>query len=130
MLGPVKRLLLLALTAFAAWYGWNHYASLRSAGASEVVVVNHSGQAIERLRVRVADQALVVETLENGAQAKLPLRCERDGAFSLIWQVRSGMGDHTWTGGQFVHGPIRLSHRFEFLDQDGVIWSSERLAGR
>ena len=123
----MKRLLLLALVAFAAWYGWNHYAELRRGGASEVVVVNHSGQAIERLRIRVADQVVVVETLENGAQAKQSLRCERDGAFSLLWQVRGSMGDHTWTGGQFVHGPIGASHRFEFHEQDGVIWSSERL---
>jgi hypothetical protein len=126
----VKRLLFLALVAFAAWYGWNHYAELRSGGASEVLVVNHSGQAIERLRIRVADQALVVETLENGAQAKQSLHCERDGVFSLVWEVRGSMGDHMWKGGQFVHGPIRLSHRFEFLPQDGVIWSSERPAKR
>jgi hypothetical protein len=126
----VKRLLLVALVAFAAWYGWNHYATLRQAGAHQVVVVNHSGQAIERLRIRVADRGLVVETLENDAQAKLPLRCERDGAFTLVWQVRGRMGEQEWTGGQFVRGPILLLHRFEFRDQDGVIWSSERLPAR
>ena len=126
----MKRLLLVALVAFAAWYGWNHYATLRQAGAHQIVVINHSGQAIERLRIRVGDRGLVVETLENGAQAKLPFRCEHDGPFSLVWQVRGRMGEPEWSGGQFTHGPLLFLYRFEFRDEDGVISSSERLPAR
>ena len=124
----MKQLLFLALIAFAAWYGWHHYAELRQLGSHQVIVVNHSGHAIERLRIQAGGQTVVVETLEDGATAKQPLKAERDTPFDLVWQVRSTMGERTWTGGAFSHGPILMAYHFDFREGDGVIWSSERLA--
>jgi len=109
----MKQLLFIALVAFAAWYGWHHYAELRQGGSHQILVVNHSGHAIE--------------TLEDGAQAKQPFKCDKDGPFALDWQVRDLMGQRMWNGGVFVHGPILLQHKFEFRDADGVIWSSQPL---
>jgi len=123
----MKQLLFIALVAFAAWYGWHHYAELRQGGSHQILVVNHSGHAIERLRISVGDQTVVVETLEDGAQAKQPFKCDKDGPFALDWQVRDLMGQRMWNGGVFVHSPILLQHKFEFRDADGVIWSSQPL---
>ena len=124
----MTRLLLLALIVFAAWYGWHHYAELRETGSNQVIAVNHTGRTIERLRISVGDRTVVVESLADGAQAKQPFKCERDGAFSLVWELKGIMGEKMWSGGTFAHGPILLAHRFEFRERDGVIWSSERLA--
>jgi len=124
----MKRLLFFALVVFAAWYGWHHYSDLRQAGSHQVIVVNRSGHAIERLRIQAGGQTVVVETLEDGATAKQPFKAQKDTPFDLIWQVRSTMGERTWTGGNFSHGPILLAYRFEFREGDGVIWSSEKLA--
>ena len=124
----MTRLLLLALIAFAAWYGWHHYAELRQTGSNQVIAVNHTGRTIERLRISVGDQTVVVESLADGAQAKQPFKCDRDGSFQLVWELKGIMGEKMWSGGTFAHGPILLAHRFEFRERDGVIWSSERLA--
>jgi hypothetical protein len=124
----MKQLLFIALVVFAAWYGWHHYAELRQMGSHQVIVVNHSGKAIERLRITAGGQTVVVETLEDGATAKQPFKSEKDSPFELDWQVRGVMGDRTWSGGNFSHGPILLAYHFDFRDGDGVIWSSEKLA--
>ena len=124
------RLLFFALVVFAAWYGWHHYAELRRAGSHDVLVVNRSGRAIERLRIVAGDETMVVEVLEDGAQTHRPLRTTRDGVFSLEWSSRGVMGLRQWTGGSFSHGPVVMNYRFEFHGEDGVIWSSERKAAR
>ena len=124
----MKRLLLFAFVALAAWYGWKHQDLLRSHGDHEVVAVNRSGHAIERLRVMVGDQAFAIETLEDGSTQREPLRCDHDGPFRLEWQVRGEVGERNWSGGGFSHGPVLMRHRFEFTEGDGVIWSSERIA--
>ena len=123
----MTRLLLLALIAFAAWYGWHHYAELRQTGSNQVIAVNHTGRTIERLRISVGAQTVVVESLADGAQAKQPFKCDRDGSFQLVWELKGIMGEKMWSGGTFAHGPILLAHRFEFRERDGVIWSSEKL---
>lgn len=123
----MKRLLLFALVAAAAWYGWKNQDELRARGSNQIVAVNHSGRAIERVRIAVAGQALAIESLEKDATAKLPLKSERDGQFELFWNVRGIDGDKHWSGGAFNHGPILMRHRLEFVDGDGVVWMSERL---
>ena len=124
----MKRLLFFALVAFAAWYGWHHYAELRQSGSHDLLVVNRSGHAIERLRIIAADQTEVVESLENGADTKRSLRPLKDGTFELDWSFRGVLGEHQWRGGTFSHGPLMMRYRFEFRGDDGVIWSSERKA--
>ena len=124
----MTRLLMIALIVFAAWYGWHHYTELRQTGSNQVIAVNHTGRTIERLRISVGAQTVVVESLADGAQAKQPFKCDRDGSFQLVWELKGIMGEKMWSGGTFAHGPLLLAHRFEFREKDGVIWSSERLA--
>jgi hypothetical protein len=123
----MKRLLFLALVVFAAWYGYHHYKELRQEGSHQVIAVNHTGHVMERLRISVGDQTVVVESLENGATAKQAFKYDHDGPFQLTWQLRDVMGDRAWTGGTFAHGPILLAHTFDFREGDGVIYSSQRL---
>jgi hypothetical protein len=124
----MMRWLFFALVAFAAWYGWHHYADLRQAGSHQLIIVNHTGHAIERLRLKVGEQVVVVETLENGAQTKLPFRYDHDGMFQAVWELRGVMGEKSWSGGTFSHGPVLFTHRFDFREDNGVIWSSDKLA--
>jgi|SRR5262252_7027925 len=121
----MKRLLLLALIAFAAWYGWKHYAELKRGGSHDIVVSNRSGHEIDRLRVTAGDQTVVVETLADGADRREPFRADRDGAFSLVWQASNSLGEKQWSGGRFTHGPLLMEYRFEFHGDDGVIWSTQ-----
>lgn len=120
------RLLLLLLVVGAAWYGWKKQDVWRDHGAHELVALNRSGRAIERLRIHIGGQAYAMETIENGASERIPLRCEHDGAFRLDWQIRGIDGEKHWEGGGFTAGPVLMRHRFEFTNDYGVIWSSER----
>jgi hypothetical protein len=126
----MKRLFLFALVAVAAWYGWKHHDELRSRGAHEIVIVNHSGRAVERVRLAVAGQEFAIETLDPNATRVLPLRSEQDGEFSLDWNVHGVEGERHWSGGGFTHGPVLMRHRLEFTDDNGVVWSSEGIAGK
>src|SRR5262249_31319805 len=105
----MKRLLLLALIAFAAWYGWKHYAELRRGGSHDVVLVNHSGHPIERLRFWGAAKPLVGETRGAGGERHEPLRASHDGTFTLVWSANNAQGENNWTGGQFTHGPMLMT---------------------
>ena len=126
----MKRLLFLALVAFAAWYGWHHYSELREAGSHDLVLVNRTGRALERLRIVTGDQTAVVEVLEDGATTHRPIKSERDGLFDLYWNQRGVMGDRSWHGGVFTHGPLLMTYRFEFRGVDGVIFTSEKKANQ
>jgi len=119
------RLLIFALVVAAAWYGWKHQASLRVPEGHEVVVVNHSGRELERIRVSAGGQTVVVETLADGATVRQPLRARGDGPFKLVWSSNSKVGEREWKGGVLAQGPALLSHRFEFDNQERVTWTSK-----
>lgn len=122
----MARWLLLLLVVGAAWYGWRRQDEWRSQGAHELVALNRSGRAIERLRIKIGDQTFAMEVIENGASETLPVRCEHDGIFNLVWNVRGVDGEKRWRGGGFTAGPVLMRHRFEFTGGNGVIWSSEQ----
>jgi len=124
----MKQLLFIALIAFAAWYGYHHYKELQQQGPAQVVAVNHTGHRMERLRISVGDNTVVVESLENGATAQQPFKCEHDGPFNLTWQLGDVLGERSWNGGIYAHGPLVLAHTFDFREGDGVIYSSQKLA--
>ena len=63
----MKNLILFAVIAFAAWYGWTHYEQFKGKGQNEVVVTNQSAHAVDRLRIQIAQRTEVVEHLEAGA---------------------------------------------------------------
>ena len=119
------RLLVFGLLVVAAWYGWKHQAALRTPEAHEVVVVNHSGRDLERIRVRAGGQTVVVETLADGATVRQPLRARGEGSFKLVWSSSRQMGEREWSGGVLARGPALLTHRFEFDSQERVSWTSK-----
>ncbi len=121
----MKRLLLLGLVAAAIWYGWKTFPGLTTSRANDVEVINHSGRAVLRLRISVADQTVVVETLEDGATTHVPLRSEREGPFHVIWASRGVLGEREWSGGSFTGGPTLHRYRFEFGTDGSVMCSSE-----
>lgn len=110
-----------------ALYGWIQTSRARR-GAHEVVAVNRSGRPIEALDIRVAGERLEIASLAEGATARLPLRCARDGGFELAWRNPGAEHPHQWFGGSFHTGPIRMRHRLEFTRGDGVVWRTERIA--
>ena len=124
----MKRLVLFALLAVAAWYGWKHQDQLRLHGTHLIVAMNRSPRALERVRIQVAGQSFAIEALEQGATTQLGLRSEQDGTFDVVWNVRGIDGERHWTGGNFYHGPKLMRHQLEFVDGDAIIWNSERIA--
>ena len=126
----MKRLLLFALVIAAAWYGYNNYRTLLPAKANEVVLVNNVGRAIERVRVSVPSQTVVVEVLEPGATVRRPLSAGTDGRFHVVWATRGIIGEREWHGGTYSHGPQLSTHSFEFRPDGTVLWTGELKASR
>ena len=83
----MKRLLLLILIAFAAWYGFKHYKGLlEHAPSHEAVIENHASTGLERVRLVVDGQSFVKETIASGDKAVFPFRVNNDATFELTWQ--------------------------------------------
>ena len=122
------RWVLIALLVIAAWWGWTQHDRWRARGTDEFVFVNRTGAVLERLQVRVHDMRWSVPRLAADTTVTLRVRCEDDGPFELSWQIAANEGRHRWSGGEYNHGPLRMRHRFELLSEDGVIWTSARLA--
>jgi hypothetical protein len=116
----------IVLLVLVAAYGWRRTAVARARGAHEIVAINRSGRPLEQLHFRVGGRSVTLAKLEPGAQAKVAFRSERDGSFDLVWRPRGGDQDRHWTGGRFIHGPIAMRHRFEFVRGDGIVWRTER----
>jgi hypothetical protein len=120
----MKRLLIFALVCAAAWYGWKNYEKLRPEAAHEVVVVNHSGYPIERLRVTGGRETVVVETLADGATVRHPMPATGEGTFHLVWKSTRQVGEREWSGGKLSPAPALTTFRFEFDREERVRWSS------
>ena len=121
----MKRLIFLVIIAAIAWYGWKHYDELRGHGTHEAVLVSHSGRAINRIRLTVGGETLVCEALADNATAMLSFKGAQDSGFELAFQPERANAEPHWSGGAFTHGPVLTRHTFEFVDGDGVIWTSE-----
>jgi hypothetical protein len=126
----MKRLILFALVCAAAWYGWKNYARLAPEESHQVVVVNHSGHAIERVRISGGGETVVVETLADGASASHPMRAQRDGSFHVVWKTGRQIGEREWSGGKLTAAPELMTYRFEFDRDDRMRWSSARKPAR
>lgn len=125
----MKRLLTMAVIAAIAWYGWKHYAGLRSGPSNVAVLDNQSGRQIERVRLTVDQQTLVKETVADGAKSEVPFRIQHDSDFHLVWQSEGKMGEAEWTGGTITAGPMVSRNRFVFLPDGSVIWTTEAIPG-
>ncbi len=115
----MKRLLLLALLAYVAWYGWNHRDALRAGARSEVVIENATGRELTRIRVRANGQTVVREDLAAGASATLPIAPGGAGRFSLVWQWADAPGEPQWSG---ELGSTSVTARYHFrIDGPGNV---------
>jgi hypothetical protein len=122
----MKRLLVFALIAFAAWYGWKHYADLRSLPVSEVVIQNESGKGLDRVRMTVEGKTEVREHMDAGANVTVPFNVRSGGPLQLKWQFERTEVDKNWNGGMVTPGPIPMRHHLQVLP-DGVVWSEEKI---
>jgi hypothetical protein len=126
----MKRLILFALFAATAWYGWTHFGGLRGPGLNEAVIVNQSDRALERLRLKAGGETLVVEHLDAGARTTRPFRGGVDATFKLVWVYQGLLGEQQWAGGTLTSGPIRMRHTFLVSGNSSVIWNNEVLGER
>jgi len=122
----MSKLFWFALFAVAAWYGWNHRDSLGGAPADEMVVINHSGGAIERVRIGVGGDVVVFESVEDGAKQTRPWRGRSRGVFFVQWSQRGRSGEREWRGNAFEPSGTPMVHTFEFATNAGVLSRSEQ----
>jgi hypothetical protein len=123
----MKRLVILALVAATAWYGWKHFDKLRGEASNEATVVNQSDRAMDRIRISAGAETVVIEHLDPGARATRAFRGGVDATFSLLWNYQGILGEQHWSGGTITAGPMRMRHTFLVDDKGGVIWNSEVL---
>jgi hypothetical protein len=122
----MRKLLVLVVVAFAAWFGWKHWSELREAPRDEAIVSNESGRDMQRVRLGVGDQTFVRESIADGEKASFPFHVTGDGTFTLRWQFQREDVDKSWSGGTVTAGPIRTRHVIQVLSDGGVVWTSER----
>ena len=124
----MKRLLLLALLAFAGWYGWKHYDQvLHPRPHHEAVVHNESGEKLVRVRLTVGRQTFVKEELPDGESATFPFTVDADSPFDLSWEYDTKQGEQHWSGGLVAKGPIIARHTMTIRPSGGVIIESQNL---
>ena len=120
----MKRLIVIALLAFAGWYGWNNYRQIFEKRPSHEAVIENLGDTpIERMRIRVDGQILVKEELASGEKVALPFRVNHESAFELEW--RTGNNDLRWSGGLVTAGPMVQRHVFAVDDNGEVMYRAE-----
>jgi hypothetical protein len=122
----MRRLIVLAIVAFAVWYGWKHYPSVFAhRPAHEAVVQNRTGGGLTRVRLTVDGQTFVKEDLPDGADAVFPFRVDKDASFELVWDWGNRPGEGSWSGGMVPHGPMVQRHVMTVDGDGGVIYQAE-----
>lgn len=116
--------------AATAWYGWKNFARLRGTGENQATVINQSSHVMERIRVSVGGETVVIEQLAVGDRASRPFRGGTDATFELRWQYQGVLGEQSWSGGTTTAGPLHMRHTFLVDDRNSVIWNSELLPER
>lgn len=124
----MKRLIILAVIAYAGWYGWNHRDLLLKRGpAHHAVVRNDTGETIVRLRVSVGGQTFVKDELDDGQTVDFPFRVNNDSSFEVTWEWDSRQGEGHWTGGTVTAGPVTFRHILTLRPGPGVIYETQNL---
>ena len=122
----MKKVIILALVALAAWTAWKKYPELMAHRPShEAIVENESDETISRVRLEVGGQTFVREEIAAGAKVVFPFRVNRDATFHLIWDAKGGTSEMQWRGGSATAGPIVARHRMTVHGDGGVIYRSE-----
>ncbi len=118
----MKRLLLLAIVAAIAWYGWQHRGQLFGGSAdSEVVLVNSGTRAMLRARLTVDGQTYVREAVEPGGRETIRVKVANASDFRVQWQWRGLEGAYDWRGGEIAPGPPRSRCTVEVFDDNEAV---------
>ena len=122
----MKRLFIVALLAFAAWFGWKKWPEFaNSRPGHDLVLINNSDEALERLRVTVDGKTLVCERLEDGKTAVIPFKVQNTSDLQLEFQWSRREGIMTWRGGMVPAGPMLQKHILRIDPDGGVTYSTE-----
>ena len=122
----MKKLLVLAIIAVAAWQAKEHLPQLLHPQPShQAVVENKSGEAIERMRLTVAGRTFVAEKLANGESATFAFRVARDSNFQMTWSWSTRAFEASWNGGMVAHGPMVQRHVITIEPGGGVIYEAQ-----
>jgi hypothetical protein len=124
----MKKLVVFAIVAVAAWYAWHHWPELvHRLPQHEAEVRNGGGSAILRVRLKVAGQSFVKERLDPGEKVVWRFQTIEDSNFQLDWNWSDRMGDAHWAGGGVTRGPI-VEHHVLTIDGDGgVVYTAQPL---
>ena len=124
----MKRLVVLAIIAFAGWYGYKHYDQLlHPQPRHQAVVRNESGGKLVRVRLTVGGHTYVKEEMANHESATFPFTVDRDSPFDLVWEYDTNTSTGHWTGGLVAPGPIVARHTMTIQDGGGVVFESQNL---
>lgn len=117
----MMRLLILALFAFAAWYGWNHREMFtRGRDDTEVVLVNEGSRAMQRVRLRVDGNTYVRDKIEPEESAVFSIPVTHPSDFRLIWEWQGVEGVPEWRGGEVTPGSSRQRCKLQVFEDNGV----------
>lgn len=120
----MKRLIIFALVAATAWYGWNNRTRLFGGNTdSEAVIVNSATRAMLRVRLTVDGRTYVREVIEPEARVTIPFALARESDFRLRWDWRGLDVVPEWRGGEVTPGPTRSRCVIEVLDDGSATCS-------
>ena len=129
----MKKLIFMAIIAFAAWQAWKNYPNLSEflhhRASHEAVVENRARDTIEHLKLKVGSQTFVRDAIESGSSAVIPFRVDQDSEFDLTWGWRGQVKEEHWSGGMVPRGPMVQRHIFTIDDEGGVIYRTENKLG-
>ena len=124
----MKRLIIFAIVAFTAWYGYHHYRDItQKVPKNEAVVRNSSGETLTAVRLTVGGQTFVRESMAPDEKATFDFALNRDSKFDLLWDYAAKTNEGHWTGGEATSGPTVSRHTITVRPDGGVIYESTAL---
>lgn len=127
----MKKILVLAILALAAWQAWKRYPQLfERSPQHQAVIRNRGDRTMERVRLIVDRQTFVREVLDPGAEAMFPFEVARDGGFELHWVPAGAPGEASWRGGQVARGPLVQRHEIAVRGPGSVVYTATPLPAR
>ena len=122
----MKRLIFLAILAFVVWYGWHHYRDLLAHHPKhDAIIENHSGRAMERVRLTVGGQTFVKEEIPDNSSVTFSFAVNEDTSFTLAWKWDGQDFDQHWSGGSVPRGPMVQTHHLNVDGDGGIIYTAE-----
>ena len=124
----MKRLIVLGIFVFAAWYGWKHQDSLRHPEPHhQAMIRNDTGEKLVRIRLTVGGHTYVKKELFPAQSATIPFAVNSDSKFDLVWEFETNTVSGHWTGGLVTKGPLIARHTMTIRAGGGVIFETQNL---